>query len=309
MSFAEFIAKSGAGSDISKFTKVMDAIVHVGMDYTVQPEPAGVMFGGQFIRSAKRFHIIRQDNRKCLGVCKEVWKPLQNVDAFGFFQEWMDEGLCSLEAIGQLNGGQKLWILGRINSANIEVVPGDEIARYVLLINGHDGLTSVRAGFTPVRATCSNMFPAVARSEATKLLRFRHSRLVEENLVKVQEIMNLANQSFEATVEQYRGLAASDFNQDDLDKYVRTVLDLDKTGELPTRSQNIVNDIKARVDHGVGQDIPGVKGTWWAAVNGVNEYFNHEAGRTAETRLNSLWFGQNQNRNGRALELALAAAA
>lgn len=293
-----------SGKDISQFTNVMDAITETGMDYTVQPEPAGVMFGGEFVPSPKRKHIIRQDTRQCLGVCKEVWKPLQNVDAFSFFQKWIDDGLCRLEAIGHLNEGEKLWILAKINREDIEIVPGDKIRRYVLLVNGHDGLTSVKAGFTPLRVVCSNMFPSVARSEASSLIRFRHSRLVEENLDTVQSTMNLVNQEFEATAEQYRELASREFNQDDVEKYVRLVLKFDAKGELATRSQNTVNEIKTLIDKGVGQDIPGVKGTWWAAVNGVNEYLNHDAGRTDDSRLNSLWFGQNQVRNARALNLA-----
>ncbi|MCP4083100.1 MAG: DUF932 domain-containing protein [Planctomycetaceae bacterium] len=303
---------SKAGQDITQFTNVMDAIESTGMDYTVQPEPAGVMSGGQFKPSKDRFHIIRQDTRQCLGVCKKVWKPLQNVDAFSFFQKWLDEGLCKLDTIGHLNEGEKLWILAKIGGDDIEIVQGDSISRYILLVNGHDGLTSVKVGFTPIRVTCSNMFPAIARSEASKILRFRHSRLVEENLDKVQEVMNLANQSFEATAEQYRELTRSQFNQKDVETYVRQCLgvkELDLSEKLPTRSANIVADILGRIDHGMGQDNPEVKGTWWAAVNGVNEYYNHSAGRTPEGRLNSLCFGQNAKRNADALSLALAAAA
>jgi phage/plasmid-like protein (TIGR03299 family) len=293
-----------AGKNVADYTNVIDAICDAGMDYTVQTEQAGVMFGGQFQRAEDRFHIVRQDTRETLGVCKKVWKPLQNIDAFSFFQDWMDAGLCQLEAIGQLNRGAKLWILARITGDDIEIVPGDVIRRYVLLVNGHDGLTSVKCGFTPIRVTCSNMFPAVARDEATALIRFRHSRLVVSNLEKVKNVMDLANQEFVATAEQYSELASREFNTDDVQKYVRQCLNVDVEGELKTRSQNIVDDIMARVYGGRGQDNPNVQGTWWAAVNGVNEYFNHAAGRADESRLNSLWFGQNQNRNATALKLA-----
>ena len=68
-----------------------------------------------------------------------------------------------------------------------------------------------------------------------------------------------------------------------------------------------MNDILARVE-GEKQSLPGVEGTWWAAYNGVNEYLNYEKGRTANNRIDSLWFGLNANSNKRAFDTALALA-
>jgi len=55
---------------------------------------------------------------------------------------------------------------------------------------------------------------------------------------------------------------------------------------------------------GPKQDMPGVRGTWWAAYNGFNEYLNYEKGRTTNNRVESLCFGQNGTANQRALALA-----
>ena len=45
--------------------------------------------------------------------------------------------------------------------------------------------------------------------------------------------------------------------------------------------------------------MPGVRGTWWAAYNGYNEWLNYERGRTTNNRLESLWFGQAGTDNNR----------
>ena len=55
---------------------------------------------------------------------------------------------------------------------------------------------------------------------------------------------------------------------------------------------------------GPKQDLPGVRGTWWAAYNGFNEYLNYEKGRSNNNRMESLWFGQAGASNMQALNLA-----
>jgi hypothetical protein len=74
--------------------------------------------------------------------------------------------------------------------------------------------------------------------------------------------------------------------------------------DIKTRTRNIMDDIMSRIE-GPKQTAANVRGTWWAAYNGFNEYLNYGKGRTTDNRLDSLWFGQNANENNKALESAL----
>jgi hypothetical protein len=120
--------------------------------------------------------------------------------------------------------------------------------------------------------------------------------------------MNLANAEFEATAEQYRLLARRSINQADLRKYVLRVLKIDEEPAPSTRSLNIVEEIVRLAESGRGNDLPSVRGTLWTAYNGVSEYLTYNRGRSADNRLNSLWFGDGLNANRHALEVALAMA-
>lgn len=115
--------------------------------------------------------------------------------------------------------------------------------------------------------------------------------------------MNVANAEFEATAEQFRKLATRTVNQADLRKYVRRVMRCDD--DSSTKLKNIVDEIVRRAEEGIGTDIPKVRGTLWAAYNGVTEHLSYARGRTAETRMDSLWFGDGSLLNQRALEVAL----
>jgi hypothetical protein len=142
---------------------------------------------------------------------------------------------------------------------------------------------------------------------ASKLIRVRHTRKIGTNLEKVRELMNAANAEFEATADQYRYLASKSFNQADVRKYVKVLLDVDGTAEvdLPTRTKNTIEEILGLIE-GPKQSMPGVAGTWWAAYNGFNEYLNYNRGRNNANRMNSLWFGTGATDNRKALELALS---
>lgn len=240
-----------------------------------------------------------------LGVVGKNYTPLQNVSAFNFFQPWLDKKEVKFETAGSLFNGRKVWVLGRVAMENYSIVKNDEVQPLVLLSNSHDGSSAIRVGFTPVRVVCDNTLSAAIRGGSSRLIRIRHTANMKQNLEVLQSTMNIAKQNFEASVEQYRYLASKCYNQADIKKYVHQLLKVDPTEEISTRMNNIVDDIINRIEYGKNQDIDGVRGTWWAAAMGYNEYINHKFGTSRESRLESLWFGDNASKNDESLNLAL----
>lgn len=58
-------------------------------------------------------------------------------------------------------------------------------------------------------------------------------------------------------------------------------------------------------DEGRGNRLPGVRGTLWAAFNGVTELLDHRKTRqNPHQRLSSIWFGDNYRIKARAFSLA-----
>jgi phage/plasmid-like protein (TIGR03299 family) len=199
-------------------------------------------------------------------------------------------------------------VLARINEggSDTEIVKGDAVRKFLMLSNSHDGTTSVRVGFTPVRIVCANTL-AMAHTSGSALIRLRHSSSVAANLDALRETINVANKSFEATAMQYRALASKQINRADLEQYIKIVLGqgATKTEDLSTRTKNQIDEIVTLFDHGRGNNMLGVRGTVWAAYNAVTEYLTHANGSDADKRYSSLWFGTNAVRNSTALAEAL----
>ena len=249
----------------------------------------------------------RKSDNKILGVVGPRWTPVQNWDMFKWFQPWLDSKSVMLHTAGSLCGGEKVWVLCQIVSDNLVIAKDDEVAKFILLANSHNGSMAVRAGFTPIRVVCANTLASAIHCAESQLIRVRHSSKVLENLDKIQEIMDIANQEFEATAEQYRFLASKQIHQGDLRKYVKIILGCETVvdAELPKKTVNIMEEMFKMIDSGKGQDNPAIKGTWWSAYNGVNEYLNYAKGRSASNRLDSLWFGPGAKMNQDALDAAL----
>ena len=117
--------------------------------------------------------------------------------------------------------------------------------------------------------------------------------------------MNLANQEFEATAEQYKLLARKS-HQPGRSEEVRRACPQGGDGqEASTRTKNTVQKIIGLCEAGRGNNLPSVSGTYWTAYNGVSEWLSYERGQAQDSRLNSLWFGDSANLNKHALQTAL----
>lgn len=253
---------------------------------------------------AEGYHyIVRDDIDAVLGSCKTKFQPLQNADAFAFFEPLVRDGVCKIDTIGTFGVGQKVWILAEIIDSRFSVVPGDDITLYLILVNAHDGSTSVMAGIVPVRIWCSNMFSMLNRSEF-QILKFKHTGDPAEKLRQVQTFINEQLGIVEGFTIRLSVLAATQITYDELDAYFREVFKVVGKDEASTKANNKIKRLHELFIHGRGNQHEGVRGSWYAAYNAVSEYLNYEAGRTSETRLTSLWFGVNNNINHKALELA-----
>lgn len=293
----------GLGQKLNENPSISEAITAAGLDWEVGTKPLFTAEGEEVNAKAT----FRKIDNRVLGVVGPRYTPLQNQDAFDWFQPFLDAGECELHTAGSLHNGQKVWVLAKLNRDNSEIVKGDETAKFILLSNSHDGTTAIRVGYSFIRVVCANtLASAHSKNSNSKLIRIRHTRSSKTNLDNVRDIMDNINSEFEATAEQYRFLASKDFNQNDVRRYVKIMLGIENTpdNEIKTRTRNIMDEILGLID-GPKQNIPGVRGTYWAAWMGYNEYLNYHKGRNPDNRMDSLWFGQSANDDLKAFNTAI----
>src|SRR5262245_30684624 len=288
------------GGVVQDAPSAADAIRLAGLDWPVERRRLSLPDG----RLVNRWAVVRTTDGAVVGdAVGPHWTPLQNRDAFEWFDPFVVAGQARFATAGSLCGGRRVWVLAELSRAPVEVVHGDAVRKFLLLSNSHDGSLAVRVGFTPVRVVCANTLSAAHAGKDSQLIRLRHCSGLRRNLANVRETIDRVNACFEATAEQYRRLAVRGISQADLRRYVARVLEAgDKPG---ARLANIMEGITGLVEAGAGNDGARVRGTYWAAFNGVTHWLSHERGLSPDGRLNSLWFGDGARLNDRALSVAL----
>jgi phage/plasmid-like protein (TIGR03299 family) len=297
------------GTKLSVAPTSAEAIKAAGLDWLVETMALETSQGGVTVPNHKA--VVRTSDCKVLGVVGKGYVPLQNKDAFGFFDAFIEAGEATYETAGSLRGGARIWILAKLNRDPSVIMGDDVVEKYVLLSNGHDGSLAVRAGFTPIRTVCSNTLAVAHGDSASKLLRIRHTSKVTEALEAVREVMDMANATFEASAEQYRLLAHKNINKSDLRKYVTKVFatkaamaESDADGSDPKAPEKVYEAVERLFESGRGSDMESAKGTAWGAYNAVNEFLGYERGNNEENRLNNMWYGTSAKLNEKALQYA-----
>lgn len=331
MMFAGETPWHGLGRQVERTITTEEAIVAAGLDWEVGlrglvTEGETCYGGGEAVAHKASF---RKSDGRILGVVGPAWKPLQNREAFAFFDPFLATGEACLETAGSLREGRRVWVLAALNLAPSVIVAkaDDVVKKYVLLSNSHDGTTAIKVGFTPIRVVCANTLAMAHADGASTLLRVRHTKNSADALVAVRDVMNTANHSFEATAEQYRLLATKDIVEADLKRYVNAVFAPKRVALAKSKRSvgmvlvsqiidgilededdlrsNVFPKIQQLFETGRGNNLRGVRGTMWAAYNAVTEYLAYERGANAAVRLNESWFGSGHALNGRAFTAAL----
>lgn len=252
--------------------------------------------------------IVRASDDSVLGVTTRDYKVVQNDELLAIARPLFDAGHVTWETAGSLQGGKRVWFLGRVKSDPIEIVPGDPVLPYLLLSNSHDGSLALRAGFNPIRVVCANTLAQALSDKAGRLVTIRHAKGIHDAMKVISESLDAGRRGFTMTAEQFQRLAKVAVTGDTLERYTRLVFAPNAKDDEPAPPR-LLEHMERLVESGRGTDVPGVKGTLWAAYNAVTEYTAYERGNGREARLDSNWFGGSAVVNRRALDVAIQLAA
>lgn len=299
-------------------TDTREAIMAAGLDWTVETQPVYAervnADGVERLDCNQHRALVRSSDGSILSIMGDGYTPLQNVDAFKFFEPFLHEGDASLEAAGSLKEGKVVWVLAKMNGGDAEVSKGDKVLPYLLLSNSHNGSSAVRVAFTAIRVVCWNTLSAASSKTKQTAAKIRHTKNVQRNVKSVRNCIDLARQEFGATMEVLGGMRSREIDIPQLTGYVQELFGSPaKLAEIakaaadgvPLHMQPKVrgqDDIERLFFRGPGASLAGK--TAYGAYNAVTHYLDHVRGSSADGRLHSTWFGQGAQVRGDAMKLA-----
>ena len=261
------------------------------------------------------FAIVREDRWKLgeeeaiFGQVSDDYEPLQNIDAFEFFDPMIEKREAFYESAGALYHGKCVWVMAKLRR-DMVVVADDIVERYLLLTHRHDGTGAIQVKFTPVRVVCQNTLNQ-ALSEGPSF-RVAHTKSMYARLNKAAEALSRVLVQSGKVEEAFSRMAKVQLSTDRLEKYLQAVFPEPTPGEDSklyergkARMQRNRERSRELSETGHGNKLPNVAGTLWAAYNGVAEYADYGLTSARDSKwLDSVWFGESY----RIKTLAFAAA-
>lgn len=314
----------GLGHTLATAPSIREGIVLAGLNWRVKMRPmrATLADGGCEIDVPDHRAVFREDTGKILGVVGDGFHPLQNEDAFAWFQPLVEEGLVTLETAGSLREGRRVWVMAKVAGDPAVIVPGAEdiVDQYALLCHGHDGSLAVRLGSNSVRVVCANTLRG-ALEQGDGLAVIRHTSGMGEAMTTARTVLARQIELFRGSAEGWRFLASRTCTDADFTVYALRVVALvrgdsdERVRETTPSAEDggrLLKALRPLFEGGAGNDRAGVRGTWWAAYNAITQWLTHERGASqgserdrAERRFAELHLGAGRRLGQRALMLAL----
>lgn len=301
----------GLGKKLDNPATSKEAIEAAGLDYLVELQPLKYEVPScktepQIVPQYRA--TVRKDNGAFLGMVSERYTIVQNHDAFDFFDNVVGEKAAMYHTAGALGNGERIWILAKLPKS-IMVFKDDVVDKYLLLTTSHDGKSPLMAYFTPVRVVCQNTLNA-SMTDAASGIAIRHVGDISTKVQEAREVLGLSMKYFGEFEETAKAFCAKQMNSQRLSAYVNRVLDVEESDLVDNkRAANVKATILSLAEAGKGNGETGVRGTLWAAYNGVTEYADHHKEVNTEkdktNRLKSVWFGTSAKLKNRAFAEAL----
>jgi len=300
MAYAGDVPWHGLGTKVPNDLTPAQMLEAAGLDWTVEKVPAYAKVGGKNVAIGQSA-LVRSFDEKILDVVSDDWNPVQNEEAFEFFNDFVAAGDMEMHTAGSLRDGQIVWGLAKVKES-FELFKGDQIDSYLLFSNFHKYGFSTDVRFTPIRVVCNNTLTLSLSSSVERMAKISHRKVF--NPEDVKGMLGIAADKLAKYKDMASFLGSKKAKDEDIVEYFTRVFPV--TGSNEKKKKEVSKNAQIALD--IMDNQPGsefAKGTWWQPFNAVTYLTDHLAGRSADTRLTSAWYGYHKGVKTKALELAL----
>jgi len=218
--------------------------------------------------------IQREDTGHTFQVARGRYRPVQNIEAFKFFDEIVKTGQAKYHSAGSYKNGAVVWMRAKLPH-DFTVVKGDDLFTYLRLVTSHDG--SQRLSIVPevIRQVCSNGMQALVK-DATKRVAVKHTENLRQRFfINADVLLAKEIKYFQTFAAHCQQMAKETMTGIEIDSFLSALFEIsDVEDDNSTRVMNQVTEIKRLCDNGLGADLEGVRGTKWGVYNAVTEYID-----------------------------------
>ena len=303
MAYAGNVPWHGLGTKVPADLSPAQMLEKAGLDWTVEKTPAFANIDGKKV-SVGWSALTRSSDNSILSVVSNDWNPVQNHEAFEFFDEYCRIGDMEMHTAGSLRDGQIVWGLAKVKES-FDLFKGDQVDSYLLFTNPHKFGQCIDVRFTPIRVVCNNTLTLSLNQKSDRVVKKNHRR--EFDAAEVKQTLGIATEKLAKYKEMAQFLGSKRYTEETVKNYFNHVFPVIAYNKEKGPQRKELSKSATRALE-VLDTQPGTKfaeGSWWQAFNAVTYLTDHEIGRSQDTRLQSAWFGANKNLKIKALESAV----
>lgn len=269
------------GTDITNAQNVDEAMTLAGLNYVVEKKPIydanGRVINGFFANT-------NTSNDTVMGIVKKNYQIVQNIDAFDFTNNLVNEGV-DFEKAGTFHHGNAAWLLAKMPETEIL---GDATAPFLVFVNSFDGTGAVRVAMVPMRIACSNALN-FALKHAVRSWSTKHVGDIYGKLEEAKYTLGLANNYLTALNEEAEKLAIKPMTDNEFAKIFDSIMPINANDSA--RKIRNVEDIKtAMFDALKAPDLANFNGTAYQKVMAMTDALDHiEPARMTDTFAENRW--------------------
>ena len=281
-------------------------------------------YGNNYVEFDNAFATYRKDCNIPLGIVKERYTPVQNIEAFKFFDGAIGKDKAIWQTAGNFDNGKRVFVSAKLPK-NI-YVNNDVVENYLLFTTTHDGSSGVRILFTPIRVVCQNTLNAAIKC-SSNYVSFRHTASVHDNLDCAAEILGICDKKIDVFGQAMNYMSKIQCDDTKAREYfAKTVLTQSELDNIKATGHNVhqiifrdvyaINDANISMKkvnllsemnnyyfEGIGQkDFVGTNYGVYAAITG---YYSNVDNSKGAIRMDSMLFGDKNKKLEYATNLLL----
>lgn len=258
----------GLGNVVDEAPDSKTALQMAGLDWKVMQKDVYTK-EGFFIPGYKLNY--RDSDFQQLGIVTDRYKVVQNADAFRFTDELLGAGV-RYETAGSLQKGRRTWILAKLPEQYI--IAGDSITPYLLVMNSHDGTSSIKVCMTPVRVVCSNTLNLALRT-TKRMWQTKHTENIMDRMDDAKETLFFAHSYMRELGKAVDRLSQTKLTDKKVIEYMQTFFPASVELSNTQRKNNsrLLEDMKRRYFD--APDLQHVGKNAYRFINAVSDFATH----------------------------------
>jgi len=261
----------GAGAESAKSATAQQALEKAQLNWKVEKRAL-------YLKNKKaipsHMAVVRTDTGEPLGVVGNRYQPVQNKEAFAFFDKVVGEGRAIYTSAGYTGGGKRIWISAKL-PGEMRIKGTEDVTRkYLLLVNSHDATGAVKILYTPLRIACYNMLDYAMR-EGEQRISIRHTGSISYKISEAQRALGLAVRFFDEFADLANHLAKVSVKDKAVKRFIESLYPKSDDETKERKNERIRDIVFRRYSKGRANQLKGIRGTAWAAYNAVAEHVDH----------------------------------